>query len=331
MTALPVVLRLTLLAVWLALLPLAAPRNARAPGDNHHRSAEGKSSQSKASQQRDTYPAERKPVYMSASKSSQSQRVVLNNKTLHQLLRPIIPLTAGGYSLPVLEQIILQRHGDHLTASATDRYRIGVQRVPGETWQGKDFRAAISAADAKKLLPLFKPNRRSIVHQARLAIELVDDTVVVEALPPAEASHHSSPVHEFEGMRLTLANQMARDTTAYPDIWELTAKRLAKSEPGDQHRIAVNFDLLAGFREARLMNQDHAGTMRLTVAGESDDDSRTPLLVEIGPDFIGLLMPRREVVGVEEIAETRENWREVVEAISARAIETRRQGKELSA
>lgn len=248
-------------------------------------------------------------------------KVLLNNRTLHTLLRPVLPMTSNNWSLPVLERVVLQAHNGYLTASATDRFRIGVQRVKVEEGSSDEFRATLRRDDALKLLPLFKPNRRGLLHQAQLSVEVVDDKIVFESLPPDQENAHMVPAHEFEGMRLVVANDERRDAAEFPDIWNLTAKRLAK-EAGERQAALVNFELLVGFREAAKLNADQS-TAEISVTGNGNND---PLVVKIGEDFIGLLMPRRPSGEQTEGPA----WQEFLGRLSAQSIEATK-SKALSA
>lgn len=101
-------------------------------------------------------------------------QIKLSASALRDLMTPVIPLASDERSLPVLNAVRLLATGEWLTATATDRYRLGVQRVRLD--KPADFSCIVALADVRRILKLYKPTRLSnpdltlTVNKGRLTI-----------------------------------------------------------------------------------------------------------------------------------------------------------------
>lgn len=77
----------------------------------------------------------------------------------HRLVKAVIPLADRGVALPVLNAVWLRGHGQWISATATDRYRVGVKRVKCEAPEG--WQALIPLSALRSLLATFKPSLRN--------------------------------------------------------------------------------------------------------------------------------------------------------------------------
>lgn len=181
---------------------------------------------------------------------------------LRALLIPVLPFAATAAELPVLNAIRLRGNGDVLTATATDRFRLGVTRIPVEPtgW----FETLLSVADAKRLLAWFKPQRGI---EGMLRLTVTDNTLRVEATDVLAFGVSAASV------------EFLRVPGTYPSVESLVAKAL--QAPQGTEGLAFNPVLLAPFAKV-------PGTLRVKPgAGMSQ-----PTVFE-GENFIGLLMHRR--------------------------------------
>lgn len=190
---------------------------------------------------------------------------------LDRLLTPVLPMAAVDDSLPVLHATLIEvRNGDVL-AWATDRFKAGLSRVPGEFASVKgDFRALLDIDDAAHMLKLFKPARRPAAQAAQVRLTLDGSMLYAE---PAGGLFGFSDLRV--GYRLL-------DGT-YPDVRSLLVDRLRETGTPISG-ITVNADFLARFKAAE--RHDAACSVDLPTK------PRGTLLVRVGDRFVGVLMPK---------------------------------------
>lgn len=93
--------------------------------------------------------------------------VTVDLNELRTLLTRVMPFAeASNHGLPVLQSVYLQGRGNHLTATATDRYVVGMARLFVDGADG--FNALVKLKDAKHILSTFK-TRRGIITKVELA------------------------------------------------------------------------------------------------------------------------------------------------------------------
>lgn len=208
-------------------------------------------------------------------------------RQLRELLEPVIPLALNDDMLPVLTCIQFRSHGRTVTASATDRFRLGISRI--ELEQSADFTALLRVRDLRKVMTLFKANR---LDNPALTFVRSGDVVTVSS-DEAFAGMH--------GASLSLTIQAGQ----FPELGELITKAL-KDSAGDGGLIGVNPEFLGSFKAAV-----HRGESLVVKPGS---EPMNPILVASGEHFVGLLMPRKLMVGTnaEYLADLQARWAPVL-------------------
>src|SRR5574337_212498 len=91
--------------------------------------------------------------------------VTMRTTELRRLLRSVSVFADQSKSaLPVLNAVLLRGHGDYITATATDRYRLACQRVRPESLAqevSEEIHALLPLVSVKAILQAFKSTRRS--------------------------------------------------------------------------------------------------------------------------------------------------------------------------
>jgi DNA polymerase III sliding clamp (beta) subunit (PCNA family) len=190
--------------------------------------------------------------------------VTMKASQLRALVAPVIPLAdQTAWNLPVLNAVSIEAHGDYLIATATDRYRLGVQRIKmAEAVPG--FAALISIRALRSILSIFKATRKSDPMLSITSSEGVLSVASVGALDIGAGFLSSS-------MTWPLVDGQ------YPKVRSILADASVKESAGD---LALNPSLLAAFAAAQV--QGEAMVMRGT-AGHA-------VFVQIGEDFVGAIM-----------------------------------------
>lgn len=201
--------------------------------------------------------------------------IELSASELRDLVSPVLPLASSDATLPVLNSVLLQVRGDYITATATDRYRLGIQRFKFDE-PPAEFTALVSVRDLRHMLTIFKPNKAI---DMRLLLTTGDasgkPTITIEA---------TAGLLTFSEARFTYHQVDAE----YPKIRKILRDALA-AEPGeDGNTMSVNPHFLADFKAAAPRNVP----LRIRSIGPSK-----PIVVMAGDDFIGMLMCVKDITG----------------------------------
>jgi hypothetical protein len=205
-----------------------------------------------------------------------THKITITARGLRDLLAPVMPLAdQKGWTLPILGAVRLRGHGDQLTATATDRYRLGICRAAIEAPAELD--AVVPLATAKAILGMFKATRD------------FDPELVLEF----NGDHLAPVVHvttggfgEIEGARVgfrLLAGE-------YPKVDAI----LAEAFTGDLVAgTATNAKFLGDFAAAVRQGEP----LRLYSSGKPN----RPIGVTVGDYFLGAIMPVR-VASEDDVA-----------------------------
>ena len=192
----------------------------------------------------------------------------LSASELACLIRPVLSLAGDGSTPPVLNAVLLGNDNGFLTATATDRYRLGVARHEATVDAG--FSALVPLAAIKRILAMFKA-RRSYDPALRLTVSGGDKpTLTVATIDGLSDGVEMSATFPLE-------------VGKYPDLPKLLRKIIKESATAKRATPAVNIELLAGFRYAGGPN----APLEVRVVGNN-----RPILL-IGENFIGMQMPVR--------------------------------------
>lgn len=187
------------------------------------------------------------------------------SRDLTTVIGEVLPHASKDGTLPVLNAVLLRAEGGVLTASATDRYTLGVSTIG---WQGADIPASVLGLDdAVELLRILK---------GRAGRTGPGEPLTVKASKTAIA---------FEIPGLTVTYELRKGS--FPDFAALLAKeRPAGDKPGVQ--IALDPDFLARFKAARRSSRE---PVHLNIAGSSREPAM--VLVKVGKHFTGAIMSVR--------------------------------------
>lgn len=208
--------------------------------------------------------------------------ITLTATQLRDLVTPVIPHASKDQTLPVLTALRIRSAGKYVTAIATDRYRIGFQRIEPTQAPAAGFDAAVPVPVLKRVMAMFRPTRwhnpvlELAVDAERLRVSLTD------TMTDQQQTSGTGDVDGLAGASLTFT---LRTDFPYPNIDRLIREAL-EGVPDEAAMAAVfNPEFLADFR----LGQPRHEPMRITATG----GPARPWLIRIGDDFIGLLVPVR--------------------------------------
>lgn len=216
-----------------------------------------------------------------------SATVVLTAREFAELVDPVLPHASKDVTLPTLCAIRVQSHGRHVSAIASDRYRIGWKRVlPAEVPEA-GFDAVIPTRVVARLRKDFQERRGVIAPTLRLTVE--SSTLTVEA------------ADYLLGMSSATLRFDLPDTGMYPPLHKLVFDA-AVLAPSVSSRQSINPRLIAAFEVGQMPN------VPMTV---SIPAGNKPWFVTVGEDFVGAVVPTR--LPAEESTYDMSSWRSLVE------------------
>lgn len=196
-----------------------------------------------------------------ATKPATTITVDLNQ--LRTLLATVAPFAGDDGALPVIATVYLEGHAGFLTATATDRYAMGVSRAPVEGVAG--FTALLKAKDARHILSTFK-NRKMI--QSKVTLTVADGSLTVSLADGLFADADD----------LTARYGLVDGT--YPKVLEIFRKWKPAADTASK---GCNPYYLAKFQ--------HVTTGRGEPIRVSFGTGTSPILVQAGDYFLGAVMP----------------------------------------
>lgn len=207
--------------------------------------------------------------------------ITLTATQLRDLLTPVIPHASKDETLPTLRAVHIRTAGKYVTAIATDRYRIGFQRVALDPEPEAGFDAVLSAVAIKRLLALFRPSRS---HNP--AVRLTIDGARITAAAASTLDDGEQPNMWFLGDGLAGASLTFQLVDGdYPKVDRLIRDALNSKAEDAAMAPSFNPEFLADFR----IGQPKHIPMQISATGPV----KKPWLIRIGDDFIGLLVPVR--------------------------------------
>ena len=202
-----------------------------------------------------------------STKNPVTKTVALNASQFRFLVAPVIPLAEKTtWGPPILNAVFIEGEGQYLTATATDRYTAGVQRIKVDV-DVTGFTALVSIRSLRSILSIFKTTRK---FNPELTFTVTDTTFAVEAVGTM-------------GMDTGfISGSMAWPLVdgQYPKVRGIIADAQARAVEGD---YLLNPAFLAGFQSA----QHHGEPMLMRgTPGHA-------IFVQIGADFVGAIMQVR--------------------------------------
>jgi hypothetical protein len=192
--------------------------------------------------------------------------ITLTSRELTALVAPVLPHASMDVTIPTLMSILIRSTGPWVTAIATDRYRIGMQRLRPDTEPGDGFMAAIPLRALARIRSLFKATR---YNDPVLTFTVDDGTIVVTAVDTLIGLTGAS-----------LSFDVVKD---YPKIDRLMVEALNAPPVETASRAVINPALLADF----AVGQPSHIPAHITPTGPDNK----PWMIRIGDDFIGLVVP----------------------------------------
>jgi DNA polymerase III beta subunit, central domain len=193
--------------------------------------------------------------------------VTMKASQFRDLVAPVMPLADQDSTyLPILNAVSIEAHDDYLIATATDRYRLGSQRVKmAEDVSG--FAALVSIRSLRSVLSIFKTTRKA---DPLLCITSAEGVLSVKSVGGLDV----------DGGFMAGSMSWALVDGQYPKVREIIATAASAEVSGP---LLLNPSLLSAFGTA----QKHGEPMVMRGAvGKS-------VFVQIGPDFIGAIMQVR--------------------------------------
>lgn len=200
--------------------------------------------------------------------------LTLNASALRSLIGDVIPFAdSDKWSLPILNTVHLLGHGDRITATATDRYVVGVKRAQIKAPVTLDAMIPLDAA--RRILTMFKASRKA---DPLLDLKFTDTQVTVETGAA------------FDGLALDARVSFALQHGEYPPLRGVFES--CSGIPGEGS-IGLNPPKVAQFK--------HLGPgLAYHVNGEG-----SPVIVR-GKDFLGAIMPLCEFIRADQAWTTRD-------------------------
>jgi hypothetical protein len=196
------------------------------------------------------------------------------------LVNPVLPMAGTDVYLPAINSVLIEGRGKWLSATATDRFRVGIKRIAktptddDTATEWPEFKANIPLRSVKSMLTTFKSPRGSL--PARITFTIEGGTLTVEA---------SGAFDLFDAARFT--HQL--EPGEFPGVRAVIRQALETPEGERMASVGINPAYMADFKASG------AKTLRVLVGA-----AQKPLVVTDGEGFIGALMPRGTAVADED-------------------------------
>ena len=187
-----------------------------------------------------------------------------------ELVKPIIPLASPDGMLPILNAVKVETRGEYMTATATDRFRVGISRIKPDGPTPAGFNALIRLSELRQMLTIFKATKNNDPILT-LTLEITDD--------------HTSRlrVTQSGGFNFIDASMtFGLMTGDYPRTAPLFTS-FAKNTSEPAALVGMNAAYLADFRHALRNRSD---TLVIHAA-----NANKPTIVTVHDYFIGAIMP----------------------------------------
>lgn len=211
---------------------------------------------------------------------------VLRTSQMRALVTPVLPFAEkdAGY-VPILAALRFHTSGGYLYATATDRYRLAVQRVKVQPAEESDeatplpdgIEFVLERTSIRGLLALHKTVRGG--GDPELTFTVSEDRVTVTGSGSFGFMDSSTAWRRLD---------LDRGSEPYPSLSAVlqAAVDAAVKAPTQAGPTAVNPKYLADFQHASPAHS--ADPLRMWLTGDM-----RPILVRLGDDFVGALMPVR--------------------------------------
>lgn len=218
--------------------------------------------------------------------------LTIDAKQFRALVSPVLPMACKDDMLPSICAVLIETDGKWLSATATDRFRAGIQRIEKRatdddpTTEWPEFRALIPVRSVKSLLAMFKPSRGASSTTITLTIETDESSI------PRLTAEAVGLFDLFDSGRFT---HTLLEADAFPAVRKVFKDALDTPDDARASTVGVNPSFMADFKAAG------GDTLRVLLGSPTK-----PLTVTNDEGFIGLLMPRSLIASSGDVRE--ENW-----------------------
>jgi DNA polymerase III sliding clamp (beta) subunit (PCNA family) len=207
--------------------------------------------------------------------------LTISIRDLKALVEPVMPFAARDDGLPTINTVYIESRGSHLLAFATDRFRLGCQRLAAaEDGRWPEWSANIPVATLRSIFQTYKPKRFA---EPMVTLKIDGDALTVHGDDALVDLLDASVTYPLAG-------------GAFPKVRNILREAIASEERGGE--VGVNPAFLADFARGRS-----GGPLAMRVGGE-----KSPILFADGDDFVAVLMPRRLVGGEGSTFPSLSSW-----------------------
>lgn len=212
----------------------------------------------------------------------------ISTKELAKLVKPVMPLAHKDGMLPILNAVVFESAGDYITASATDRYRMGIARAKIDPAPPPGLNIKLGLGELRQLLSVFKSDAKM---ERTVTITVLDDRIKVEQ------------TLGFGFMDASMSFPLVKGD--FPPLAKLLNEaQLVDPSPA----VGLNAAHLSDFRHA--IREGEPLIVRSAQANK-------PIIVTAGSHFIGALMPMRTASDTASAAY--DSWTDVFESMKPAA------------
>ena len=184
-------------------------------------------------------------------------------RQLRELVTPVMPFASTDPMLPILSAVQIETSGRWLVATATDRFRLVMNREGSPDGDWPDWSAVIPTSTLRNILTTFKPLRGL---DTDLTLTVEENKLEVTAAGLLDMSEATIAYRLTDG--------------EYPKVKKIIRTALA----------AVVSDAQTGLNPALLRDLPKSPALRFKITSPSD-----PVLFTDGENLVGCIMPRRLV------------------------------------
>lgn len=199
-----------------------------------------------------------------------------------KLVTPVLTCVGADDMLPILTAIKIETRGRWLIASATDRFKLAIKRVEHPDGEWPEFTALVPARSVQTILKQFRPLRGHLDPELTLSARQDRLTVTVGG--------------GFDGIAAASMTYFLIEGE-FPDVGEIVSKTLAQDQAA-MDNSGYGWKHFAAFAAA-----DEGAGLRIRTYGDAK------AMLVLGPDFVGMVMPRRMVDRVGD-----DGWAEILAA-----------------
>lgn len=216
--------------------------------------------------------------------------ITLTASELTRLVGPVVPHVSTDGVLPLLCAVLVRVRSGWVTAAATDRYRMAMQRVRPETPPDEGFAAVIPTAVLTRVRAVFKKSRQ---YDPVLTLSVTGEELTVRAADGLDGITSG----------VSMAFYLRERPASYPNLDKMIRDALTATA-GDPRPLAVGPANLAAFKTGQPPNVH----LNLTPGRDLKD----PWLVQCGEDFVGMIAPV-----TDRTASERAGWLGLLDAPAA--------------